>query len=200
MSPQFASLQSFPGRLVQQSLPSEAIALGRLAFSTPSARCRLNSKPPLISRVAGVALTATLESLSVGAAPTASPVAAASGGRAASAVAVGTCRLTPSHLTTLRVAGYVQGTPQSAGGKDEPQIALPFHPAPSTTPSRVADELVSTFSQKNGDSMEYIQVELPMVAQDPDSSSAGIRAEHSTTFIASGRAPWNLKRGSLERA
>lgn len=200
MSPQFASLQYFPGRLVRQSLPSEAIALGRLTFSAPSARCQLNSKPPLTSRVVGVALTATLESLSVGAAPTASPVAVASSGRAASAVAVSTRWLNPPHLTTLRVAGYVQGTPQSAGGKDEPQIALPFHSTPSAMPSRVADEPASTFSEKNGDSMEYIQVELPMVAQDPDSSSAGIRADHSTTFTASGRAPWNFEHGSLERA
>jgi hypothetical protein len=93
-------------------------------------------------------------------------------------VAVVTRWVVPSHLTTLRIAGYLQGHPQSAGVNGDPQLALPQNADPSTTHTRVADEFASTFSASNGMPMENIQVGLPMVTQDPVSDFPGIRSDN----------------------
>jgi hypothetical protein len=48
MSPQVAPLLHFPGRVIRQSLPPAAVAVG--LDSLPSARCQSNSTRPLTSR------------------------------------------------------------------------------------------------------------------------------------------------------
>lgn len=168
MHPQIVSLFNFPGRVVRQSLPSEAIAPGLLAFGVPSTRRHSKSRLALDSRVADVAPIATLASLSMGTVPMASPIVVQSSTAAAlSPAARAIRRVEPSHLKTLGVAGYVHPTLQSAVWKADPQLALPLNPG--TTQSRVADERASTVSAENGTTMEHIQVGLPMATQVPDS-------------------------------
>jgi hypothetical protein len=182
MSVRFVAFMALSRCVVRQSLSSVAIALGLLVFSLPSARCQLNPRPPLTSRVAGVTLVATLESLSVGAAPAASSSAAEPGGLATSApVAIVTRWVVPSHLTTLRLTGFIQGHPQSARPNGGPAVP------PSAAQAGEAAELAAPFSKNNGNSMEEIQVGLPMVTQDPVTSSPGTRSDNLN--VASSRGP-----------
>ena len=111
MSPQIAPLLRSPGRVFWQSLSSLAVALGVLAFSLPAARCQMDSRLPLTSRVAGVAFVTTLESLSVGAAPTAIPHAVRPGGPAVTAsapVAVSSRWVVPA-LPEFQESGHLRG-------------------------------------------------------------------------------------------
>jgi hypothetical protein len=85
MSPETASLLRFPGNVFRQSLSPERVAFGPLAFRLPSSRCQMDPRLPSTCRIASVALLAARESLSVGAAPTAIPLAVQPGAMPAAA-------------------------------------------------------------------------------------------------------------------
>ncbi len=179
------ALRHFPRCAVRRSLPSVAIPLVLLAFSLPSARCQLNSRSPFTARVASVTLVATLETLSVGAAPAASPAAVLSGGMAAtSRVAITTRWVVPSHLTTLRLVGYIQPSPLATAGNGGPQSAIPA----SANQPQQTDAFPAALSGNGGNGPEQIPVGLPMVTQEANSNSPGTRIDELNPAAARSQA------------
>jgi hypothetical protein len=186
METPLGGLQYFPRCARRRSLSSVAIALVLLAFGLPSARCQLNSRSPFTGRGAGVMLVATLESLSVGAAPAALSAAAVPGGTATSApVAVTTRWVVPSHLTTLRLVGYVQANPQAARVSGGPQPATLSSRVSSPTGLGDTGNSASSFPADYGSATALTRVGLPMVTQDAESSFPGTRTDRLS--FASGR-------------
>lgn len=112
-------LRMLPGAAspIRFSLPATGLsrmgcvcALALLTVSMPRAFEQLDRQPPLTPGPASVMLVATLESLSVGAAPPLVQNAAAQG----QPVAITTSWAVPANLTTLRLVGYLEDDPKAA--------------------------------------------------------------------------------------
>jgi hypothetical protein len=103
-------MKTFPRCVVQQMFVWAAATLFGSAFSLSSAHGQLLARPPLTSGGASVMMVATLETVGVGAQPAAalstSPTNDFSTG--STPLAITTRWVVPSHLTTLRLASYVE--------------------------------------------------------------------------------------------